>query len=163
VREQGYQKNQGCSTMKRLQSTFQQYLKHIGRLEPVQLGHQERKFRPVTEEDNQLFIRLLQDELGAIQGYMKYHIAALLFMLILIASTGVWLGYKTFNAPTLAALLLLVSIALLLFVLERLRRIFEEKSVISATLSIIQDLPPNQNIQVVEVLYWSFLRKKRDS
>jgi len=147
--------------MKRLRSAYEQYLTRIERLNKIQLGTDanKKKSRPITEEDNQYFIKLLDKQLKFNLNIVIIYIT----MLCVLFGIGVFLVFYYLNSPRVIGLIFGGTFFSLLTVIEKLRRLWHEKSIIDISLTVIQELPPKETAKVIEILYWNSIRKPNKS
>jgi hypothetical protein len=140
--------------MKRLQSVFEGYLQKIGRLAPEDLGNEPQS---VTENDKKNIVEQLSKEFAFNQKIIVVYIV----MLFLLFGVGIFIVLYYLNSPKAIGAVWGGTFLSLLGIVERLRRLWREKSIMDVTLSVIQDLPPEETVKMIELFYWSFIRQKR--
>jgi hypothetical protein len=140
--------------MKRLQSVYDDYLKRIERLAEVQLG--APKARAVAEADSRFFRELLDRRVKSSQRLVM--LCIILLFVLFGAGVAVMLYYL--NSPSGVGISLGVTFFSLLSVVEKLRRIWHEKTLMEVTLTVLREMPPPEAAKFIETLYWSAIRKK---
>ena len=141
--------------MKQVQSIYKKYLKRIGRIQEISLGAYEPQ--TITREDNQFFTKLLEKQLNFNRNVIIVYIS----MLCVLFGIGVLLIFYHLNSPEKIGLIFGGTFLSLLTIIEKLRRLWRDKSIMDITLNIAQGLPPEQTAQVIEALYFNSVRKSK--
>lgn len=146
--------------MKRVKTAYRQYLQRIERLDEINLGRkktEKKKSRPVTRVDNQLFEKLLQEQLKLNQ----WMVILFVIMLCIIFCGGLFLAFYFINSPGKLGGFSGITLLSLLVIVERLQRLWKEKSLMDITLLMVRELPAEEMVKVVETIYWSVLNIKK--
>jgi preprotein translocase subunit SecG len=143
--------------MKRLKSVVEEYLKDIGRLEEVKLG--PGKKRIVTASDNR---RLSQAISRAARLNICLMAVAFLMLCALFAAAVFLLFYRQSDVG--------VSLgggsgafAASFGVIFWLRRLTVEMTLMQVSLSILIEMPPEQAVEILTLLYWGHIRSGKES
>jgi hypothetical protein len=136
-----------------LKSVLEDFLRQMGRLDPVRLGKAHQK-REIAQKD----IELLQFSLSQrFRGNNKILIFYVVLIVLLFVISSVILFWDL--KPSLYSFIV-VSIQLLSLtaLVEKLRRIWKEKNNIDIILHMIKELPPDESLKWVQLMYWNILR-----
>lgn len=138
--------------MKRLRLACEAYLHRLGRLQPVRLGYSDA--HPVTQEDNQFLVQ----QLRATSKANKTMIGLMTTILCVSYGPGAWLMFHHVTSPGTIGSVLGGTFVALFLIVARLRQLWRETSFIEIVSTTVDELPPEQVAQVVELLYWAFMR-----
>lgn len=138
--------------MKRLALTLEAYLERLGRLE-VTLGPDET--RVVTQEDSSFLAQQLQRVAKADTNT----IAVMTVLLGLAYGPGVLFAFYKLPSPGVMGGVLSGALLALWLVVAKLRQLWREKSLVDMVLSALPELPPEQVVQLVEMLYWETVHR----
>ena len=142
--------------MNRLQSTFEEYLKHINRLDHIHLGD-ENKFRYLKVNDNKALSELINNRLKFAHKLIIIYVS----MICILFCFGIFLLFYYLNSPNKIAIIFGGTFLSMLAISDRLRRLWHEKNTLDIIWILVQDLPPEQIATVIEILYWNMFQKSR--
>ena len=141
--------------MKNLKSIFEKYLERTDRLKDLKLG--ESDSRVIASEDNKFLAQLLEKQ----SIFNKNIIIVYIVMLCLLFSIGVYLVFRFIDSPNTMGIIFGGTFLSLLAIVDRLRKIWKEKSIMDMILILIDGLPKEQIAAVIETLYWNDIRKSK--
>ena len=141
--------------MDRIRAAYKNYLSRMNRLQEVNLGSSDKP-HSVTEEDNQFLSSLLQKELN----FNRKLVLIFVTMLLVLFGMGLFLTIYFIHSPKTIGIVFGGTFLSLLAIIEKLHRLWEEKSKMDITLSLAQNLPPAETVKVIETLYWNMIREK---
>lgn len=136
-------------------SVFEEYLKKIGQLEPVQLGD-EKEFQ-ATKEDNEFLKAHLVHQIKSNNNIIWLAI----LMLVLIFILDIYLILYSLKEPEVIKVAFngAFTISSLFLIINWLRKLWAEKSLMDVSLIIAQDMPPNQAAKYIGSVYWRIVNK----
>lgn len=143
----------------RVDRIFEDYLARAGRLEDVELGEDETAARSritIRQEDSDAFAARLASR----QRFSNAMVAVCLVMLCAVFAIGAAGAVLVLRSPGISAAVLAATLAALLGVVAWLRRIWIEKSVLDLAAGVVRDLPPEEAVRLIEVIYWNALRRR---
>ena len=144
--------------MNHLRSAFEKHLSRLNRLGVVMLGEdKEEDIQSITLEDNQLFIQ----NINAQQKFNNRILIIYITLICILFAVGIFLVFHNLNSPDRIGIIFGGTFLSLLGVIERLRRLWREKSFADITLIVLKELPPKESLRVIEILYWNSIRKQR--
>ena len=82
-------------------------------------------------------------------------------MLCIVFGIDVYLIFRFLNSPNAMGIIFGGTFLSLLTVIDRLRRIWKEKSIMEMILVLLDGLPKEQIATVIETLYWNGIRKSK--
>jgi len=139
--------------VKRLRLVFEKYLSQIGRLEPIKLGSGGK--RPIKKEDSEFFMRILLQELR----FNKNLIILYVSLLFALFGISIFFVFYHFTSHETGGIIFSGYFLSILIIVDRLRRLWHEKSVMDMVLIVVKELPPQEIVRVIETLYWNSIRK----
>lgn len=142
--------------MSRIEHLLENYLRRIQRLEPVTLGGDgETK---VTREDNDYLKDLLIRQIA----FNQKIIVIALVMLVLIFLLDLYLALHAIREPEAIRVAFngAFTLSSLFLVINWLRRLWVEKSLMDVSLMIARDMPPEQAARYIGTVYWRIVNKK---
>lgn len=142
--------------MTRAKHLLEQYLRKIDRLEPVTLGGESEK--KVTKDDNDFLKSLLVNQIT----FNNKIIIIALVMLILIFMLNVYLTIYAIREPEAIKVAFngAFTFSSLFLIINWLRKLWAEKSLMDVSLMIAQDMPPEQAARYIGTVYWRIVNKK---
>jgi hypothetical protein len=144
--------------MRSVRSTIEHLLASTGRLSPIKLGEQRAEEEQGLAEQVERGTRVLVGNLRSNRSTISHWILVIYVVLSLLA-----VGWLVFLSSTRDDDVLVRAgvIASLVGVIEGLRRMWIQKTLIDALLAIVEGLPPPEGIKAVESFYWNTFRGKR--
>lgn len=143
----------------RVEQIFASYLARAGRLEEIPLGDDEGEVEApvtITQKESDEF----SSRFAAQQKLQSTMIVVHLVMLCAIFIVGIVGAILLLRLPGLSGGVLGGTLALLLAVVARLHRIWIDKAMIDLAGSIVRDLPPEEAVRLIEVIYWNAVRRR---
>jgi len=143
--------------MQSVKSIVEHHLRTMGRLSEIKLGEQPgEKEGDVTarmESDCRVLVGELRGNRSTINQwilgiYIAFSCLAVLWLFFLAAA---FVDDALIKGGVFAALVA---------VIERLRQLWIQKTLIDAVLAIVEGLPPSEGIKAVESFYWNTFRGK---
>ncbi len=139
--------------MKKLKLVYKNYLNETGLLKLEKLGTGAPP--KITFSQNKNLKNRLTSRLEANNSHILLTLIA--FCCLFFMSMGIALYHKN-NAVVLVIIFLSLLIFSLAF-LYYLRQRWLEKNMLDISLSIIDDLPPEEATKFIQVIYWKLLNK----
>ena len=133
---------------------FREYLKKIGRPE-LRLG--DCKVTPATEQDSQF----LTERLKAESKFNNMMVIILIVMFSILFGVGVCLVFYFLKSPRIIMVLFGGEFLSFLWITQGLHKLWYERATMSLTIEIVSNLPPEQAVKIVEILYYSKESKKK--
>jgi hypothetical protein len=140
----------------RARTIFHAYLKQVGQLQPVKLGEKAALGHP-TEEDN----RALEERIVSASRSTRSMIGVMTGMLIVVFALGIFLILSAAGSIGAVASLSAGTLWILLVIVERLRRLWIERSVLDLAWASVREWPPENVLALVEILYWHSLSPRK--
>ena len=139
--------------MKKTRALFEEYLRRINCLAPVGLGSNAKA--SISQEDNDRFVRRLEGELR----FDRHLVLLYVSMLCLVFILAIVLFFYYLDSVEKVATAFGGSFLGIVLIVEKLRRLWWQRSVLNITLLLVKDLPPQESVRVVQTLYWRMLHK----
>lgn len=140
--------------MKRVKVLYKNYLQHLNRIDDIPLG--ECKLEEITKKDHQLLSQLLAKSLKSNRILIiTYFLLICILLTILIVLIFLCID-SSGKLPYILGGTCLSAIA----VLERLKKLWQEKILIDMTLTLSKELSPKETVRAIEALYWGNFMKK---
>lgn len=141
--------------MKRAKYVFEEYLKKIEQLEPVQLGDEKEK--QVTKDDNDFLKKHLVNQIK----FNNKIIMLAIIMLFIIFILNIFLILYSLKEPEVIKVAFngAFTVSSLFLIINWLRKLWAEKSLMDVSLGIAQDMQPEQAAKYIGSLYWRIVNK----
>lgn len=136
-------------------SVFEQYLAKIGKLEPIQLG--DDKEIQVTKEDNDFLKTHLLGQIKSNNTIIWLAIG----MLVVIFLLDIYLILYSLKEPEVIKVVFngTFTVSSLFLIINWLRKLWAEKSLMDISLCVAQDMPPEQAAKYIASIYWRIVNK----
>jgi hypothetical protein len=108
-----------------------------------------------SKQDHDLFIKIIREQIK----FNKNLLITFLSMLFILFGISVFLVFNNLNSPQTIGYIFGGSFLGILAILDKLRRLWREKSVMDMTLILIKKLSPQKSLKIIDTLYWSLIRK----
>lgn len=142
--------------MNDVKSIFQKYLKDTQLLQLEQLGSEQKAVKVTEKEGN-----LLKDNLTAQMKFNNNIVVISIVLLCIIFLTGIFFVFYYRNSPSTIGVVFGGTFLSLLAIVTRLRKIWLEKSLMDVSLSVINDLPPEDAAKFIQTIYYNMLEDKK--
>jgi hypothetical protein len=140
-----------------LQSTFESYLVRLGRFEEQSLGPRAKTSRAASAEDA-AWLRVSLREVKASQR--RLFGICVVVLCVIFALQVVLLLYSVFAKNPVGSVAGGV-VVVFLPVLWWLRRLWIDSFILHLAEKIGDELPPEQQVKMIEILYWGSLTKSK--
>ena len=140
--------------MNKSQEVFKAFLAQCDRLQESKLGPDER--RPLNPEHRRNFVSSLQQASLDTRSMFFILCSMLFFLFGLLAFVALY----SLGSP-LNVVLLTLAIGSQLTIIARLWRLAQDKHRLDLADALAQELPPEELVRVIEVMYWSGRYDKR--
>lgn len=142
--------------MNKLKSIYQSFLEDNSLLELEKLGSDEKKVAPSKNASLNLKSNILKQS-----KFNNNIVIVSIVLLCIIFGLGIFFAIYYRDNPTTIGVIFGGTFLSLLAIVSRLRRIWLEKSLMDVSLSVLEDLPPQDAAKFIQTIYYNMLENEK--